>query len=123
MTFMTMVADDADGWSADRDALTEAVRARWPEAETDTSEGGEVRGIIWRFETENGPGEAYLHAKGTCLYMDTGEEDAIRLAIAFRGLTPARLDLVFCDEGYSFDVRVPAGTTEHGLTALVDAAE
>jgi len=31
------------------------------------------------------------------------------------------LDLVFCDEGYSFDVRLPTGTTEVELVALVNA--
>ncbi|MFB7371437.1 hypothetical protein ACFC0D_16490 [Streptomyces sp. NPDC056222] len=49
-------------------------------------------------------------------------EDAIWLAITFRRLTPMHLDLVFCDEGYSFDVHVPTGTTEADLMALVNAA-
>ncbi|MFH9397312.1 hypothetical protein [Streptomyces sp. NPDC017556] len=44
------------------------------------------------------------------------------MAIAFRRLTPTHLDLVFCDESYTFDVRVPAGTTEVELMALVKAA-
>ncbi|MEU2290862.1 hypothetical protein ACFY9H_09495 [Streptomyces bacillaris] len=44
------------------------------------------------------------------------------MAITFRGLTPMHLDLVFCDEGYTFDVRVPTGTTAAELTALVNAA-
>jgi hypothetical protein len=37
-----------------------------------------VRTFIWQLETEkNGPGEAYLHGDGTCLYMDVWKEDAI----------------------------------------------
>ncbi|MFF4299721.1 hypothetical protein ACFY0N_39500 [Streptomyces vinaceus] len=53
--------------------------------------------------------------------MDVGKEDAIWLAVVFRRLTPTHLDLVLCDEGYTFDIRVPAGSTEPELTALVDA--
>ncbi|SDN41186.1 hypothetical protein SAMN05216259_10467 [Actinacidiphila guanduensis] len=81
-----------------------------------------VRSLIWEFETEYGPGEAYLHEDGTCLYMDVWEEDAIWLAMVFRRLTPMDLDLVFCDEGYTFDIRLRAGTTEAELTDLVNIA-
>ncbi|MEV2211330.1 hypothetical protein AB0H86_07620 [Streptomyces sp. NPDC050997] len=122
MTFLAVVEGDAGGWHVDRDALTEAIRARWAEVEIDSSHRSEVRSLIWGFETRNGPGEAYLHEDGTCLNMDVWEEDAIWLAIAFRRLTPMHLDLVFCDEGYTFDVRLPTGTTEAVLMALVNAA-
>ncbi|MFG2369637.1 hypothetical protein ACGFY3_50160 [Streptomyces mirabilis] len=122
MTFLAVVEGDAGGWHVDRDALTEAIRARWAEVAIASSHHSEVRSHIWEFNTENGPGEAYLHEDGTCLYMDVWEDDAIWLAIAFRRLTPMHLDLVFCDEGYTFDVRLPTGTTEAELMALVNAA-
>ncbi|MER5582250.1 hypothetical protein ABT090_11430 [Streptomyces asoensis] len=122
MTFLVVVEGDAGGWCVDRDALTKAIRVRWPEVEIDSVHRSEVRSLIWQFMTENGPGEAYLHEDGICLYMDVWEEDAIWLAIVFRRLAPMSLDLVFCDEGYTFDVRVPAGTTEAELTDLVNAA-
>ncbi|MEU5593196.1 hypothetical protein [Streptomyces sp. NPDC020298] len=122
MTFLAVVEGDAGGWHVDRDALTEAIRARWAEVEIDSSHRSEVRSLIWRFDTEYGPREAYLHEDGTCLYMDVWEEDAIWLAIAFRRLVPMHLYLVFCDEGYTFDVRLPTGTSEAELMALVNAA-
>ncbi|XIE77552.1 hypothetical protein AB6O49_03255 [Streptomyces sp. SBR177] len=81
-----------------------------------------MRSLIWELDTANGLGEAYLHEDGTCLYLDVRQEDAIWLAVAFRRLTPMHLGLVFCDQGYTFDVRVPARTTEAELTALVKAA-
>ncbi|MFJ6118888.1 hypothetical protein ACWGJX_14715 [Streptomyces sp. NPDC054775] len=122
MTFLAVVEGDADGWRVDRDALTDAIRARWSEVEIDSMHRSEAQSLIWEFETENGPGEAYLHEDSTCLYMDVWEEDAIWLAIVFRRLAPMDLDLVFCDEGYTFDVRLRAGTTEAELTELVNAA-
>ncbi|MCF4136764.1 hypothetical protein L1856_07675 [Streptomyces sp. Tue 6430] len=122
MTFLAVVEGDAGGWGIDREALTDAIRARWSGVEIDSLHRSEVRSLIWQFETENGPGEAYLHEDGICLYMDVRQEDAIWLAIVFRRLTPMDLDLVFCDEGYNFDVRLQAGTTEAELTDLVNAA-
>ncbi|WAU78390.1 hypothetical protein O1Q96_00655 (plasmid) [Streptomyces sp. Qhu-G9] len=122
MTFLAVVEGDAGGWGIDRKALTDAIRSRWSGVEIDSLHRSEVRSLIWQFETENGPGEAYLHEDGTCLYMDVWQEDAIWLATVFRGLTPMDLDLVFCDEGYNFDVRLQAGTTEADLTDLVNAA-
>ncbi|MGW5327073.1 hypothetical protein [Streptomyces sp. NPDC004014] len=121
MTFLVVVEGDAGGWCVDRDALTEAIRARWPEVEIDTMHRSEVCSPTWQFKTENGPGEAYLHEDGTCLYMDVWEEDSIWLAIVFRRLAPVSLDLVFCDDSYTFDVRVRAGSTEAELTDLVNA--
>ncbi|MFF7257335.1 hypothetical protein [Streptomyces microflavus] len=122
MTFVVVVEGEAGGWYVDRGALTEVICARWTEVGIDSSARSAVRSLIWELDTANGPGEAYLHEDGTCLHMDVWEEDAIWLAIAFRGLTPTHLDLVFCDEGYTFDVRVSAGTAEVELMALVSDA-
>ncbi|MFE9476379.1 hypothetical protein ACFYOR_35985 [Streptomyces griseofuscus] len=122
MTFLAVVEGDVGGWRIDRDALTDAIRARWSKVGIDSMHRSEVRSLVWQFETENGPGEAYLHEDGTCLYLDVWKEDAIWLAIVFRELTPMDLDLVFCDEGYTFDVRLRTGTTEAELTNLVNAA-
>ncbi|GGY38690.1 hypothetical protein GCM10010363_19400 [Streptomyces omiyaensis] len=122
MTFAAVGEGGAGGWHVDRGALTAVICARWTEAEIASSARRAVRSLIWMLDTENGLGEAYLHEAGTCLYMYVWEEDAIWLAIAFRRLTPMHLDLVFCNEGYTFDVRVPAGTTEAELMALASAA-
>ncbi|MEU6011107.1 hypothetical protein [Streptomyces sp. NPDC047453] len=122
MTFLVMVEGDAGGWRVDEDALTEAILDRWADVEIRSEQLSEVRSLIWEFETMNGTGEAYLHVEGKCLYMDVWEDDAIRLAIPFRRLTPGNLDLGFCDEGYTFDVRLPPGTSETELKDLVNAA-
>ncbi|MGW6218217.1 hypothetical protein [Streptomyces sp. NPDC055109] len=84
MTFLVVIEGDAGGWRIDRDALTDAIRARWSGLEIDSTHRSEVRSLIWEFETEYGPHEAYLHEDGTCLYMNVWEEDAIWLAIVFR---------------------------------------
>ncbi|WP_176710364.1 hypothetical protein [Streptomyces sp. Wb2n-11] len=79
---MAVVKGDAGGWSVERGALTKVIRSRWAEVEIVSSAHSAVRSLIWELDTANGPGEAYLHEDGTCLYMDVWEEDAIWLAIA-----------------------------------------
>jgi hypothetical protein len=122
MTFLVLVAGDSGGWRVDQEELTEAIGGRWADVTIDSTHRSEVRSLIWEFETENGPGEAYLDEDGTCLYIDVWEKDAVWLASVFCGLAPTGLDLAFCDEGYTFDVRLQAGATERELTDLVNAA-
>jgi hypothetical protein len=59
MTFLAVVEGDGGGWRIDRDAPTDAIRARWSEVEIDSVHRSEVRSLVRQFETENGPGEAY----------------------------------------------------------------
>ncbi|MGN9816345.1 hypothetical protein ACTMUQ_13505 [Streptomyces sp. SD11] len=67
------------------------------------------------------------HLVSTILWRRNGAGGASRprpiwLAGVFRRLSPAGLDLVFCDEGYTFDVRPKAGTAEAELRELVAAS-
>ncbi|MER5895423.1 hypothetical protein [Streptomyces sp. NPDC001876] len=116
--FLVLVDGEAGGWRVDREALTAAIRARWSSVEVDSTHR-ESRCNCWHFETKSGLGEAYLHQDGTCLYLDVGHEDAAWLAVAFRRLAPADLDLIFCDEGYNFEVRLKPEATVTELTAVL----
>ncbi|WP_406465063.1 hypothetical protein OHB07_29420 [Streptomyces sp. NBC_00111] len=42
------------------------------------------------------------------------------MAVAFRRLAPADLDLISCDEGFTFDVRLRAEATDAERTALMN---
>lgn len=55
MTFLAVVEGDAGGWCVDRDALTDAIRARWSEIEIDSMQRSEVHSLIWQFKTEKRP--------------------------------------------------------------------
>ncbi|MFJ1722412.1 hypothetical protein ACIPDW_12990 [Streptomyces sp. NPDC087290] len=114
-TFMVLVEGEAGGWRVDREALTAAIRGRWADVEIDPTHRSVARSFCWSFETQDGPGEVYLHEDGTGIYMDLWQDDAVRLAVVFRRLTPVGLDLVFCDEGYNFDVRLRSDATDAEL--------
>ncbi|MFI8504936.1 hypothetical protein ACIGFK_41490 [Streptomyces sp. NPDC085524] len=119
--FLVLIDGEAGGWSADCGALTSAIRGGWAAVETDSTPRSEARSFCWSFESEHGPGEAYLHEDGTCLYLDSPESDAVRLAVVFRRLAPEGLDVVFCDEGYNFDVRLRPDVTDAELIELMTA--
>jgi hypothetical protein len=123
MTFMVAADPDAGRWSVDRDALEAVIFEKWPGAAAGTDSASTVRSVVWSMETDDGPGEVYLSADGTCLYMDVWEQYALWLAVAFRALVPPQVGLVFCDEGYTFDVAVPPGVTVDGLTESMEAAQ
>ncbi|MFD9908499.1 hypothetical protein [Streptomyces sp. NPDC059063] len=120
--FLVLVDAEPDGWRVDRDALTVAIRDRWADVGIDSTRYSKARSFCWSFATGNGPGEAYLHEDGTCLYVDALLEDAAQLAISFRRLTPPDVDVVFCDEGYTFDIRLRPGVTDGDLADLVNSA-
>ncbi|WP_181802349.1 hypothetical protein [Streptomyces shenzhenensis] len=117
--FLVLVDNESGGWRVDAEALTTAIRGRWTAVGIDSTHRSEARSFGWSFETENGPGEAYLHEDGTCLYLDVWQADAAWLAIVFRRLAPADLDVVFCDESYTFNVRLPPEATDAELTDLM----
>lgn len=72
--FLAVVERDAGGWRIDRGALTDAIHVRWSEVEIDSIHRSDVCSLAWQFKTENGPGEAYLHENGICLYMTSGKK-------------------------------------------------
>jgi hypothetical protein len=96
---MAMVDPLTADWTADREALTLAIRAGWSEVEVDSTPRSAACSFRGSFETEGSVGEAYLHEGGTCLYLDTSLVDAVRLAVAFRRLVPDDVEVVFCDQG------------------------
>lgn len=121
--FLVLTDSEAGGWRVDVDALTTAIQARWAAVEIDSPRRSEAQSFSWRFEATNGPGEAYLHQDGTCLYLDVWQEDAAWFAVVFRRLVPAHLDVVFCDEAYTFDIRLRPEATDAELTDLMMQSE
>lgn len=118
-TYLVFVDGDAKGWRVDRDALTSVIEAGWSNVEVDPIPRSEACSFRWFFDTDEYRGEAFLHEEGTCLYLDVPEQDTVRLAVAFRRLAPPELDLIFCDQGYFFDVRLRADATDAELVELM----
>lgn len=118
---MALIDGASTSWRADPVALTLAIQGVWAEVEVDESERSEACSFRWTVETEEGTAEAYLHQDGTCLYLDASLTDAARLACVFRRFIPQDVELVFCDEGYTFDIGIKPGIDETELIKEMNA--
>ncbi len=119
--FMAFFDGSTTTWRVGSAAVTSAIMGRWAEVEADPTHRSEVCAFSWSFCTDEGPGEVFLPEDGTGLYLDAGLADSAQVACLLRQLMPDSVELVFCDEGYNFDVRVQSGVTVAELIADVNA--
>ncbi|MFD8965669.1 hypothetical protein ACFV0C_11785 [Streptomyces sp. NPDC059568] len=119
--FMAFFDGSTTTWRASSAVVTSAITDLWAEVETDPTRRSEACAFSWSFCTDEGPGEVFLPEDETGLYLDAALADSAQLACLLRRLMPDAVDLVFCDEGYNFDVRVGPGATAAELIAEVDA--
>jgi hypothetical protein len=119
MTFLALVDVATADWRADSAALMAVMRSGWSQVETGSSALSEARSVVWTFRTDVDPAEAYLHRDGTCLYTDASLADAARLAVLLRGLAPEYVKVIFCHDGYNFDVHVTRQMTAADLVSAV----
>ncbi|MEX3101911.1 MULTISPECIES: hypothetical protein [unclassified Streptomyces] len=119
--FMAFFDGSTTTWRVSSAAVTSGITELWPEVEADPTQLSEVRAFRWSFCTDEGQGEVLLPEDGTGLYLDAALADSAHVACLLRRLMPASVELVFCDQGFNFDVRVQPGVTAAELIADVDA--
>ncbi len=78
----------------------------------------EVGDVHWFYRAGGDILEAYTAKDGTCLYLKGGLDLVVKFAIWYRQLVPADIDVIFCDDGYSFDGVVTLDSTEEDLVEL-----
>ncbi len=74
--------------------------------------------MVWSYAEDSQELEGYSHVDGTCIYLDSPLGLAARFALWFRGLVPADIDLVFCDDGYSFGGSIETGMSVDDVIAI-----
>lgn len=108
MTYLAVFEDQSRG--VGRSALLAALERDWPSAEIRERHGSqESRDVVWGYVEEGRELEGYSHADGTCIYLDSPLDLAAKFAIWFRGLVPPDVEVVFCDDGYSFSGIIELG--------------
>ncbi|MFE6039860.1 hypothetical protein [Streptomyces sp. NPDC056452] len=120
-TYLALFDDSRTTWRIEPSALTPALQDIWADTITDPTIRSEVRGFTWSFWTSSGPAEACLHTDGTCLYIDAALADAAQIACVFRHYVPGSIEMIFCDQGYNFDLAMTPDTTPAELIRKVDA--
>ncbi|WP_052411135.1 hypothetical protein [Streptomyces sp. NRRL S-118] len=122
MTYL--VVFDSDEWSVGQDVLVASLAAEWPDAairRNQPPEGSKVRDIEWQLKRGGEEVEGHTHVDGRCIYLDGDIALVADLALWYRTLVPKDIDVVFCDEGYSFDVTIDDTTTKDDLVAASGA--
>ncbi|MGW6742670.1 hypothetical protein ACWGDX_18440 [Streptomyces sp. NPDC055025] len=119
--FMAFFDGSTTSWRVSSAVVTSAITELWAEVEADSTRRGEVCAFSWSFCTDEGPGEVLLPEDGTGLYLDAALPDSVQVACLLRRLMPEAVDLVFCDQGYNFDVRVRPGVNATELISEVNA--
>ncbi|MFI8391849.1 hypothetical protein [Streptomyces sp. NPDC085540] len=120
-TCLALFDDSSTTWRLEPSALTPGLQGTWTNTITDPATLNEARGFTWSFQTSSGPVETYLHTDGTCLYIDAALADAAEIACLFRQYVPGSIEVIFCDQGYNFDLVITRDTTPAELIRRVDA--
>lgn len=122
-THLALFDDSSTTWRIEPSALTPALQEIWADAIIDPTNWHEARDFTWRFQTSSGPAETYLHADGTCLYIDAALADAAEIACLFRQYVPESIEVIFCDQSYNFDLVITSDTTPAELITKVHALD
>jgi hypothetical protein len=121
-----LVTFESDTWRLERDDLVRALASDWPQAEVSVahpdSPGAEVRAVEWIVRSEHGMLEGYAHSNGQCVYLEGPIELVADFAVWYRRLLPADLQVIFCDESYSFDGVIPPDAVRGDVLAIVESA-
>ncbi|MFF6787463.1 hypothetical protein ACFY9C_00085 [Streptomyces filamentosus] len=120
-TFLVLFDDSSTTWRIEPPALTPLLQGIWADTVIDPTIRGAARGFTWSLQTSCGSAEAYLDTDGTCLYIDAALTDAAQIACIFRDCVPRTIEVIFCDQGYNFDLVIAPGTTPAALIGKVDA--
>ncbi|MFI9118137.1 hypothetical protein ACIGW0_01820 [Streptomyces bikiniensis] len=121
MSFMAFFDGATTPWRADPAVLTSAIRDRWDEVEVDPRHRSEVCAYSWAFRAGEGLVDVFFAEDGTGLYVDATLPDAAEVACLLRRFVPEDVALVFCDQGYSFDVWISPGSTVADLIRAANA--
>ncbi|WP_326652289.1 MULTISPECIES: hypothetical protein [unclassified Streptomyces] len=118
-----LVVFDSEKWSVGQDALVSSLTTEWPAAAVrrrELDEGAEVRDVEWEVQRGDEEVEGYTHVDGRCIYLDGNIGLVADFALWYRKLVPKEIEVVFCDDGYSFDVAVDETSTREELVAAAE---
>lgn len=112
--FMAFFDASTTTWRVSSAVVHSAITDLWAEVKANPTRRSEACAFSWSFCTDEGPGEVFLPEDGKGLYLDAALADSVQLACLFCQWMLDSVDLVFCDQGYHFDVRVRPGATRGG---------
>jgi len=122
VTYLAVFDAAHAGWTLPRRELIAALSRSWPDIRpTRGPVIDQARDVVWTFEDGDGKLEVYVNRSGTCLYIDGDLKGAMLVATWYRSLVPSAIDVVFCDDSYSFRASILPGMTSADLLEAVRA--
>jgi hypothetical protein len=110
-------------WRFDADDFAARLAEHWPDAEIVDVSHLDI-GAHLRFELvplEGGyPLLGHLAGDGQVIGLEGGLEESAAVAEWARAVVPREQELIFWDQGYSFDVRLTEGITREQIVAAVE---
>lgn len=120
MTYLTVFDGTRSDWSLPRADLVAALSRSWPDIRPSRGPSGdEARDVVWTFGEGDSELEIYAHKSGTCLYVDGDLKGAAMFATWYRSLVPLAVEVIFCDDSYSFNTVISPGMTSDDLVEAV----
>jgi hypothetical protein len=110
VTYLAIFDGMRSGWWLPRADLIGALSQSWPDVRpTLGPSDDEARDVVWNFGSDGRELEIYAHKSGTCLYIDGDLKGAALFAAWYRSLVPSEIDVIFCDDSYSFNIVILPG--------------
>ncbi|MBE2314956.1 hypothetical protein DVA67_003155 [Solirubrobacter sp. CPCC 204708] len=120
-TFLVSPSSDTP-WSLDPEAFALRLKARWPEIEVRELEDS-LNALSFRVPVDGDyPPLGHLMSDGQAVTLEGGLAESAEVAAWMREIVEPEQELLFYDEGYSFDVPLRPGITRDEIVAAVLAA-
>ncbi|WP_418277037.1 hypothetical protein ACNHYB_03745 [Isoptericola jiangsuensis] len=123
MTFMLLFDDDRYTLSVDQ--MAEVLIRDWPTVDLHKSADDlyqQTRALVWSDVVAREEVEGSFHVDGTCVYLESTSSAAANFAAWYRGLFPAEVDLVMCDDIYSFSIHITSGASASEIYRNIEGA-
>lgn len=107
--------------------MTQALAKDWPlvrlDAATPGAPGSEVRDVEWVYSSDTGDKiEGYAHADGKGIYLEGPIGQVADFVLWYRNLVPSELEVVFCDESYTFDLIISPDTEKVEIISVAESS-
>jgi hypothetical protein len=108
-------------WRFDPDDFERLLRERWPDAEVKRFEDpGFLTALDFRVRLEDGRAvDGNLGRDGQIVGLDGDIPESAEVAAWVRSVVPSQQELIFWDQGYSFDVPLTEGIRPEQIVAAV----
>ena len=110
MKYFALSPDDS--WNVNPQKFAHQLALRWPTVEIEEQTAEDSRYFDFDLRMPHSRVVGGFARAGDAFIMEGDLRDCVQLALWFRSIVPPEHPLVFCDEGYAYDIALTPGTTD-----------